>query len=108
MQWVIEDEFVCGRPGWEDEGALFVKDVGPYEAMKLRLLNAGHSAISYSSYLMGHRYVDTAMDDKSLEPRNNPVASFCVQFFEEQSPNVPPVPGVDLDDYKKTLLVRFG
>jgi mannitol-1-phosphate/altronate dehydrogenase len=33
-----------------------------YEMMKLRLLNAGHSAISYASYLMQHRYVDSAMD----------------------------------------------
>jgi mannitol 2-dehydrogenase len=108
MQWVIEDKFLYGRPAWEKEGALFVSDVGPYEAMKLRLLNAGHSAISYSSYLMGHRYVDTAMDSQSLQPRSNPVPDFCVRFFQEQSPNVPPVPGVDLDDYKQTLLKRFG
>ena len=35
-QWVIEDHFVAGRPGWEEVGAEFVADVAPYEFMKLR------------------------------------------------------------------------
>ena len=52
-QWVVEDAFPLGRPAWEEVGALFVADVHPYEMMKLRLLNAGHSAISYCSYLIG-------------------------------------------------------
>jgi mannitol 2-dehydrogenase len=108
MQWVIEDKFVCGRPRWEEEGALFAENVGPYEAMKLRLLNAGHSAISYTSYLMAQRHVDVAMNAQSLEPLNNPIPDFCVQFFKDQAPNVPPVPGVDLDEYQLTLLKRFG
>ena len=58
-QWVVEDKFVCGRPVWESVDVLFVEDVHNYEMMKLRLLNAGHSAISYASYLMGHRYCDS-------------------------------------------------
>jgi mannitol 2-dehydrogenase len=58
VQWVVEDKFVNGeRPLWETQGALFVPDVHPYEMMKLRLLNAGHSAISYASYLMGEYVV---------------------------------------------------
>ena len=47
-QWVIEDRFPAGRPAWEDVGAQFVADVGPYEFMKLRLLNASHLAVSGS------------------------------------------------------------
>ena len=35
------------------KGALMVNDVHAYEMMKLRLLNAGHSALSYASYLAG-------------------------------------------------------
>jgi len=54
-QWVIEDDFALGRPAWEHLGALFVPDVHPYEMMKLRLLNGGHSAIACGAYLMGHR-----------------------------------------------------
>ncbi|MGS5206511.1 mannitol dehydrogenase family protein, partial [Escherichia coli] len=38
-QWVIEDNFVAGRPEWEKAGAELVSDVLPYEEMKLRMLN---------------------------------------------------------------------
>lgn len=44
-------------------GALVVKDVKPYEFMKLRLLNGGHSCLSYISVLCGYNYVDDAMGD---------------------------------------------
>lgn len=44
-------------------GALVVKDVKPYEFMKLRLLNGGHSCLSYISVLCGYNYVDDAMAD---------------------------------------------
>src|SRR5690606_7609160 len=46
-QWVIEDEFAAGRPDWARDGVQFVRDVAPWEAMKLRLLNAAHSALAY-------------------------------------------------------------
>lgn len=44
-------------------GALVVEDVKPYEFMKLRLLNGGHSCLSYISVLCGYNYVDDAMAD---------------------------------------------
>nr|MDN1387729.1 fructuronate reductase [Escherichia coli] len=37
-QWVIEDNFVNGRPDWDKVGAQFVADVVPFEMMKLRML----------------------------------------------------------------------
>jgi len=43
IQWVIEDDFSNGRPPLEELGVQFVPDVTPYEKMKIRLLNAGHS-----------------------------------------------------------------
>ena len=43
IQWVIEDEFPYGRPPYEDAGVLLTTDVRPYETLKLRILNAGHS-----------------------------------------------------------------
>ncbi len=49
-RWVIEDNFAGERPRWDLAGAEFVEDVKPYEAMKLHLLNAPHSAIAY----LGH------------------------------------------------------
>jgi len=113
-QWVVEDAFPLGRPAWEEVGALFVADVHPYEMMKLRLLNAGHSAISYCSYLIGHRYVDSAMDPTNTSPlakqgaAANPVRGFLRAFFQEQTPTVPPVPGVDTEEYKVDLEKRFS
>src|SRR5439155_7027860 len=56
-QWVIEDRFVAGRPAWDRVGVQFVADVAPFEAMKLRLLNASHSAFAYLGYLAGHEYI---------------------------------------------------
>ena len=53
-QWVIEDHFPSGRPDWEAGGALFVEDVAPYEAMKLRMLNGAHSMLAYAGFLAGH------------------------------------------------------
>ena len=58
IQWVVEDNFCDGRSEWEglfeSNDFMFVEDVHPFEMMKLRLLNAGHSALAYFSYLIGH------------------------------------------------------
>ncbi len=50
-QWVIEDNFVAGRPDWNVAGAEFVADVVPYEEMKLRMLNGSHSFLAYLATL---------------------------------------------------------
>ena len=52
-QWVIEDDFAAGRPAWEAAGAELVRDVAPYQELKLRLLNGPHSAIAYVGALLG-------------------------------------------------------
>jgi fructuronate reductase len=96
-EWVIEDDFVNGRPNWD---AKWVIDVAPFEKMKLRLLNASHSALAYVGYLLRHRYVECAVE-------NSIVRSFLKQFMTEQSKTIPLVPGVDLSEYQTTLLVRF-
>ena len=62
-QWVIEDSFVAGRPPWEDLDITVTSDVEPYELMKLRLLNAGHSTMSYLAALAGIELVDEAMNE---------------------------------------------
>ncbi|MGV8973656.1 MAG: mannitol dehydrogenase family protein, partial [Rhodoglobus sp.] len=38
-QWVLEENFGDGRPPYQEVGVQVVKDVAPYELMKLRLLN---------------------------------------------------------------------
>ncbi len=65
-QWVIEDRFAGPRPAWERAGAQIVADVGPYEMMKLRLLNAAHSTLAYAGYVAGYETVADTMDDATL------------------------------------------
>ncbi|MBI0151469.1 D-mannonate oxidoreductase, partial [Bifidobacterium sp. M0353] len=56
-QWVIEDNFVAGRPQWHKAGAELVGDVLPYEEMKLRMLNGSHSFFAYLGYLAGYLHI---------------------------------------------------
>lgn len=44
---VVEDRFTARWPEWKAHGATMVRDVAPFEARKLRLLNAAHYAIAY-------------------------------------------------------------
>ncbi|MEO1552195.1 MAG: mannitol dehydrogenase family protein, partial [Pseudomonadota bacterium] len=63
-QWVIEDRFVGGhRPEWERAGVQMVRDVAPFEAMKLRMLNGAHSALAYLAPGAGHHTVAQAVAD---------------------------------------------
>jgi mannitol 2-dehydrogenase len=101
-QWVLEDDFACGRPPYEDAGVQVVEDVRPYELMKLRLLNAGHQVLCYFAYLAGYRLVHEAAQD--------PVLRRFVRAYldEEGAPAVPPVPGIDLFGYRDSLIERFS
>jgi fructuronate reductase/mannitol 2-dehydrogenase len=101
-QWIIEDRFCNGRPPLEEVGAQMVSDVRPYETMKLRLLNASHSAMGYLGYLAGYRYIDEVMRDPLFR-------EFIARMMDDEvTPLLPPVPGVHLPDYKRTLLDRFS
>lgn len=101
-QWVLEDDFAAGRPEFERVGVQVVDDVVPYEFMKLRLLNATHQALGYLGYLAGHRYVHEVAQDPTF-------ASFLRGYMnDEATPTLRPVPGIDLDAYKDTLIERFA
>ena len=66
-QWVIEDDFVNGRPAWENVGAEMIEDVRPFEEMKLRMLNGTHSTLAYLGYLTGWEYVSEAVEQPVLK-----------------------------------------
>ena len=101
-QWVLEDHFTLGRPPYEDVGAQLVPEVEPYELMKLRLLNASHQALCYFAYLDGYRLVHEAAQDPLYR-------TFLRGYMDhEGTPTLGPVPGVDLEDYKATLIERFS
>jgi mannitol 2-dehydrogenase len=101
-RWVLEDEFGDGRPPWEDIGVQLVEDVEPYELMKIRLLNAGHQALCYFGYLAGYRLVHEVCQDALFQ-------HLLLGYMDrEATPTLRPVPGIDLEEYKQTLIARFS
>lgn len=101
LQWVVEDRFCNGRPELERVGVQFTDDVHPYEMMKIRLLNASHLLIGYLGTLMGYTYVHEAMADPLIRRAVD-------HLMAEVTPTLQPVPGIDLDHYKQTLIQRFA
>ncbi|OJZ64299.1 mannitol dehydrogenase [Mycobacterium paraffinicum] len=98
--WVLQDDFADGRPPLDKAGVQLVDDVAPYEAMKLRLLNAGHQGLCYFGYLAGYRLVHEAAHDPLI-------AEFLRRYLESEAmPTLKPVPG--LTEFKDGLLPRFG
>ena len=101
-QWVIEDDFCNGRPQWEEVGAQFVPDVTPYETMKIRLLNAGHSVLGLLGSIHGHETIDGCIADPLF-------ANYVRRFMDlEATPVLAPVEGIDIESYKDSLIERFG
>jgi mannitol 2-dehydrogenase len=101
-QWVVEDDFCNGRPPLDQVGVQFVPDVTPYETMKTRLLNGCHTAVGYLGYLAGYRTTDAVMADPVFREY------LARMMAEEIAPNLPEVPGIDLDEYQATILERLA
>ena len=100
-QWVIEDNFVAGRPQWEKAGAELVADVIPFEEMKLRMLNGSHSFLAYLGYLAGYQHINDCMGDDNYR-----VAARAL-MLQEQAPTLK-VKGVDLQQYADRLIERYS
>lgn len=101
IQWVVEDRFCAGRPPLERVGVQFTDDVGPYEQVKLRLLNASHSLLAFPGLLMGYRFVAQAMEDPAL------VSLLRAFLREDAEPLLQAPPGLSVRDYGDTVLERF-
>ncbi|POF43663.1 mannitol dehydrogenase [Pseudomonas laurylsulfativorans] len=102
VQWVLEDKFVNGRPAWEKVGVQFTDDVTPYEDMKIKLLNGSHLALTYLGFLKGYRFVHETMNDPLF------VRYMRAYMDLDVTPQLAPVPGIDLTAYKDTLVARFS
>jgi mannitol 2-dehydrogenase len=102
IQWVIEDNYSNGRPDWKSVGVQFVPDVVPYEKMKIRLLNAGHSLLGFLGSLYGCNTVDETV-------RIPLFRTFLREFMDhEVTPVLGKIEGIRIDDYKDSLIQRFG
>ncbi|MFK7871236.1 MAG: mannitol dehydrogenase family protein [Roseobacter sp.] len=100
-QWVIEDSFIAGRPAWDAVGVELVRDVAPYEAMKLRMLNGAHSMLAYAGFMAGKQTV--------LEVMADPVLSALVaRHMAAAAQTLPPTPGVNTQAYADRLMQRFA
>jgi len=101
-QWVIEDRFAAGRPAWDAAGALFVHEVDAYEAMKLRLLNASHSAFAYLGFLAGYAFIYEVAAQPDF-------VTYMRRFTaDEVTPSLVRPEGVDLAAYREALVRRFA
>lgn len=102
IQWVLEDDFPQGRPELEAVGVTFVKDVTPYEEMKLRVLNASHAMIAYPAALMGIDYAHDAIVHPLIAPMLDRIQR------EEVLPAITPMPDMAPDRYFEIVRTRFA
>ncbi|MDR3371621.1 D-arabinitol 4-dehydrogenase [Rhodoferax sp.] len=101
IQWVIEDNFIAGRPAWETVGVEMVDSVQAYEEAKIRLLNATHSCIAWAGTLVGYRFIH----EGTLDPVIRQLAYDYVT--DDTIPVLLPCP-IDLEQYRDVVLDRFG
>lgn len=100
-QWVVEDRFCNGRPGWERAGVTISDDIAGYDRAKLRLLNAAHSTLAYLGLLRGLHSVGEAVADPGLGP-------FVAALMHEHiAPNTVLPPRLDVQAYIEAILARF-
>ena len=101
-QWpVVCEPFIAGRPEWEKVGAQFVESVVPFENMKLRLLNAGHTVLGMLGALHGYKTIDEVAQDEDFN-------IFLRAFMDEEvTPILSDLGDIDLDAYKNSLIERF-
>ncbi|MEL6520017.1 MAG: mannitol dehydrogenase family protein [Pseudomonadota bacterium] len=101
-QWVIEDKFCAGRPPWEEAGATFTEHVHAYEAMKLRMLNAGHQVVANPGELLSIATIDQCMADPYI------AAFFQKVQNDEIAPHVQAVPDISPAQYLALIERRFA
>ncbi len=101
IQWVVEDNFVAGRPAWEVAGVQMVNDVLPWEEMKLRMLNGSHSFLAYLGYLSGFAHISDCMQDRAFRHAARTL------MLNEQAPTLQ-IKDVDLTQYADKLIARFA
>ncbi|RAM35569.1 mannitol dehydrogenase family protein [Arthrobacter globiformis] len=99
--WIVEDNFIAGRPTWEAGGAVFSSEVGGYEQLKVRLLNGTHSLIAYLGALTGAVTIPESVSHPAIE-----LAARSV-LRNEYLPSVSVPSGVDVDAYEEQLFSRW-
>ncbi|MFZ4756803.1 MAG: mannitol dehydrogenase family protein [Burkholderiaceae bacterium] len=100
-QWVIERRVVGEAPPLEVAGVQWVDDVAPWEAMKLRLLNAAHSTLAYLGAPAGLATVDAAIGEPQLR-------AFVERLWRQAAVTLPASVRDAAPAYGERLLARFA
>ncbi len=98
-QWVIEDNFIAGRPELEYVGVEFVNDVIPYEEAKIPILNASHSGIAWAGARLGKQSIDESLTSE--------VRQLIRNYVEQDIKSVLPAGPIDLSQYCLTTPSSF-
>ncbi|ASM71750.1 MULTISPECIES: mannitol dehydrogenase family protein [Roseobacteraceae] len=101
-QWVIEDDFCAGRPDWDRAGATFSDQVHVYEAMKIRMLNAGHQLLANAGEILSVPTISDCMAHPAI------AGFFARVEHEEIAPHVHAVPGMTPVNYAALISERFA
>ena len=99
--WYIENNENFLKNSLIHERIKFVNNVQFYENIKLKILNASHSAIAYLGLLLGHNYVHEVINDE-----------ICYNFInkyldKEVIPTIQNEDNFNIPQYKKNILKRF-
>lgn len=105
IQWVIEDNFIAGRPEWEKVGVEMVDSVQAHEEAKIRLLNATHSCIAWAGTLAGYTYIhEGTLDPEIRQMAHDYVTDDAIPVLHSPQKPCP----IDLERYRDVVLDRFG
>ncbi len=100
-QWVLEDNFAADMPDLARVGVTITDNVDPFEETKIRVLNGGHTCLSYLAALHGIKTFDQAMNERELFDH----------FWAYETQEVLPALTLDLPfskaDYLDSIKARF-
>ena len=100
-EWYIESKNTQLKSVLSHDNIKFVDDVKFYENIKLKILNASHSAIAYIGHLLGYVYVHEAINDDICY-------NFISNFLDKEViPTLPHKNDFDIKVYKNKVLGRF-
>ena len=101
--WVLAGQaFTAPRPAWETVGAILSDEVGAYELVKLRLLNAPNSLLAYLGILTGKAEIADAAADPVMR------AAADQGLGDEMQPTIDLPAGFDPAAYRAEVFARFA
>lgn len=100
-QWVLQDSFAADMPDLNAVGVTVTPSVDPFEETKIRVLNGGHTCLTYLAALQGLKTFDQAMQ----------VPELFDHFWQYETQEVLPAITLDLpfskQDYLNSISDRF-